>query len=44
MIPYADDCAQEGEEGTHHHKMVSSSLGKGKSQRVLENVAGINSQ
>ena len=44
MIPYADDCAQEGEDGTHQHKMISTSVGKTKSQRLPENVAGINSQ
>jgi len=44
MIPYADDSPQDGEEGTHHHKMVSSSLSKAKSQRLPENVAVINSQ
>ena len=31
MIPYVDDNAQDGEEGTHHHKMVSTSMGKAKS-------------
>ena len=44
MIPYADDCAQEGEDGTHQHKMISTSVGKTKSQRLPENVVGINSQ
>ncbi len=44
MIPYADDSPQDGEEGTHHHKMVSSSLSKAKFQRLPENVAVINSQ